>query len=59
MREAFIQIRADSEAALDEAFVRATNAMRSGNYSLSLSQSSPSRRRRSFFPSLVLISTES
>ena len=33
MREALIQIRADSEAALDEAFVRATNAMRSGNSS--------------------------
>ena len=33
MREALIKIRADSEAALDEAFVRATNAMRSGNSS--------------------------
>ncbi|MGP4694246.1 hypothetical protein [Agrobacterium cavarae] len=33
MREAFIQIRADSAAALNEAFVRATNAMRSGNSS--------------------------
>ncbi|QXC52639.1 transcriptional regulator (plasmid) [Agrobacterium salinitolerans] len=31
MREAWIQIRADSEAALDEVFERATNAMRSGN----------------------------
>lgn len=31
MREALIQIRADSETALDEAFDRATSAMRSGN----------------------------
>jgi hypothetical protein len=31
MREALIQIRADSEAALNEVFERATNAMRSGN----------------------------
>lgn len=31
MREALIQVRADSEAALDEVFERATNAMRSGN----------------------------
>ncbi|CDI11728.1 protein of unknown function [Agrobacterium pusense] len=31
MREALIQIRADSEASLDEAFDRATSAMRSGN----------------------------
>ena len=31
MREALIQIRADSEAALNEIFERATNAMRSGN----------------------------
>ncbi|MBB2906420.1 hypothetical protein FHR76_002811 [Rhizobium sp. RAS22] len=30
MREALIQIRADSEAALNEVFERATNAMRSG-----------------------------
>lgn len=33
MRKALIQIRADSEAALDDAFVKATNAMRSGNSS--------------------------
>jgi len=31
MREALIQIRADSEVALDEAFERAAGAMRSGN----------------------------
>lgn len=31
MREALIQIRADCEAALDEAFIRVTNAMRSRN----------------------------
>ena len=31
MKEALIQIRADSEVALDEAFERAAGAMRSGN----------------------------
>lgn len=31
MREALIQIRTDSEVALDEAFERAAGAMRSGN----------------------------
>ncbi len=58
MREALIQIRADSEAALDEAFARATNAMRSGNSSEPVAVftfSSPAQ----LFPSLVLISTES